>query len=1333
MLNIAIARQVLGVFVYRRFSFSQISKAFVAVVAAVALAGCEENPAKVLGDTWASNRDAPLLVKSAVGEGGKTQVVPIQTPRLELLSVARTSAKADVTFAQSERLDRRVQLRLESYATPSVLTALGVSKLNSIDFNSPVIQQLVASLPVARTGFRVIEDSGQFVLGDLLPNTVYRMSARACSEQITDKTCSSFGSYRYFATWPPSLDSTRHQLTVVPTLTLAEIAWEPTIGADYYKLYRRDISAGSANFKLLNAAVTTFSYSDKTVIPGSTYFYRLEPCQASYAQEIACSSVVYTDQQTSIPNLPQVQVVAAGGFEEVTVIYTTLNTKELPLYQLQRCDSAYQNCRDISYIDENTQERQQDYRFNDTNLKSDTTYYYRQRACTDKQSSLCTSWSLAQAKTLQNDSLSVKDFKLVSRTPTTLDLKWSYTGSQVSDKFVVYYEAEGTEQSQSVAIKTDPRTERTYSLTGLQPDTRYKLRVSHCVASGVCGASNTIFERTLKDMSVYDHKGKVDSATGESLNPNAINPPTVVDLDADTITFAAVAPDGTEHVFDILDKNGKPVVQGTTKKQLASLIPKLDITSSPYKVESKLCQELVTPKNCSGLTVQFFSLQPSPVKISGSVVAINPLIADINYTLTSPTEGVTSYKISWKPINGSSFSPVEEVPASRASGVLSKKLYTNAIDGNTVKFVLKAQACVGTKCSVEQQTTVEGEKKVFDYDLTAVVSTVPQSGSSDRPYQARLAWDDMKVDYYRVSYIGSNGREVILDGNLAGTTTNFTDSPLGKGEERTYKVVGCLRSSQCTPAITKKAVTPNPGASILTVGEVDSTKASVVWKLQGNTSSTRYKVFLRTKGFSTFGLVEDRQRVNNPGDTLGYTFTNLTPGKDYEVRIEDCYQSLCIASNTVSIYTPLDLGNKSADVLSLTRDTIAFNQNAPLGAQHVYTIYDKNNNKVVGPNTMEQARGTFSPPLSFKGSAYTVENKLCDKRRTDVCGSVSTKQFAIVPTIDSATVRADVGTLQNAQLLYQLQGPAETNKYLLAWRSMPQGNWSNDISFNSGSGVLSGRLPYNKSGYQVRVRACVDNNCSQPRIEDVAGVTLPLPDVDSQNASVRADRNNSNNDEMSITASGRSNDKLPIKKFEVEWRPQNGSYSRVSFPVEANTNKITNQVIADLPRSKDGYQVRLRACLDTTTNFCGAWSSETRVAPASLSLNKVALQPLSSTLNVADTRQIAASCLANNSPSYESKLTNVVTVNSSGVVTALAKGQATVVVTCNAVGAYKKDQKSLVFVVNPTPNSVRLNTSTLNVKVNETKGIGASCIVGVPSYASSNTNTRLRSTPALGK
>ena len=252
---------------------------------------------------------------------------------------------------------------------------------------------------------------------------------------------------------------------------------------------------------------------------------------------------------------------------------------------------------------------------------------------------------------------------------------------------------------------------------------------------------------------------------------------------------------------------------------------------------------------------------------------------------------------------------------------------------------------------------------------------------------------------------------------------------------------------------------------------------------------------------------------------------------------------------------------------------------------------------------------------------------------------------------------------------------------------------TNTATVNASTGQVTGR---NKGSVRIRVSCPAANGLDASSNE----VTV---NVESTPNSVRLNTS---------TLNVKVNETKGIDASCIVGVPSYASSNTNTATVNASTGQVTG-------RNKGSVRIRV-SC--PAANGLDASSNEVTVnvesTPNSVRLN-------TSTLNVKvnETKGIGASCIVG-VPSYASSNTNTATVNAStGQVTGRNKGSVRIRVSCPAANGLDASSNEVTVNVESTPNSVRLNTSTLNVKVNETKGIDASCIVGVPSYASSNTNT----------
>jgi hypothetical protein len=132
-------------------------------------------------------------------------------------------------------------------------------------------------------------------------------------------------------------------------------------------------------------------------------------------------------------------------------------------------------------------------------------------------------------------------------------------------------------------------------------------------------------------------------------------------------------------------------------------------------------------------------------------------------------------------------------------------------------------------------------------------------------------------------------------------------------------------------------------------------------------------------------------------------------------------------------------------------------------------------------------------------------------------------------------------------------------------------------------------------------------------------------------------------------------------------------------------------------------------------------SMKMTLVTGNISVSGVSVSPISSTLIVGNTRQLTAtvrpSAASNKAVTWASSDTGIVSVSASGLVTAMAAGNATVTVTTTDGGFIASSTIAVTAAPPVLPRSIRLNRTSLTIPIGQTSTL-------VPTFTPSNTTNK---------
>lgn len=205
--------------------------------------------------------------------------------------------------------------------------------------------------------------------------------------------------------------------------TSAKITWKKTSGAGLYAIYRSN-SKNTGYTLLTNVSNNKSSYTDKTVSPGTKYYYKL--CAVSRNVEGKMSKIVSVSiKPAAVKNLT---VKTAGG-KNVTLTWSASNGATI--YHIYRSTSSTKGYKEIGQTTELS--------YSNTKLTNGKTYYYRVYAIAGKINSNHT-----QVSYVNPSKVYVSSSTLALKPGETSNLTVSFKPSKVSDNSITWSSGDST-------------------------------------------------------------------------------------------------------------------------------------------------------------------------------------------------------------------------------------------------------------------------------------------------------------------------------------------------------------------------------------------------------------------------------------------------------------------------------------------------------------------------------------------------------------------------------------------------------------------------------------------------------------------------------------------------------------------------------------------------------------------------------------------------------------------------------------------------------------------------------------------------------------------------
>ena len=510
--------------------------------------------------------------------------------------------------------------------------------------------------------------------GGVAPGTAYTYQIRA-RNSVGDGAWSSGTSATTDATVPSNITTLSATGSATDATTGIDLTWTaPSAGGSPITSYSVQRLKAGGSWVTLPDTITTTSFSDTGLTPGTTYLYQVRAHNAKGASNWSNQADATTDSAApaAVAGMTATKD-ATNGVTEIDLAWTTPanNGEAITGYTLQRKAGAG------SYADISTNIAASATTYSDTGLMGGTKYTYRIRATNSIGDA---DWSNeASATTDTAVPSTIADLAATKNGARRVDLTW--TAPAANGEAITSYRLErkaGTGNYAQVSA-TIGVSDTSYSDTGLTPGTKYTYRLRTTNSIGNSEWSNEPFattdtavpdaitDLTATPLTTDPHRSvllkfTLPAANGAAIDrysvrrrPSVLNVPEVwnlvnpssVTIDGNTgsITMTTTIEPGTAYRFDIYVRNsvgdslGSNVATVTTEATAApSKITTLAATASATD-RTKIIVLSWTAPDANGEAISAYRLERKSGSGSFAHVPATIGVSDTSYSNTGLTPG----------------------------------------------------------------------------------------------------------------------------------------------------------------------------------------------------------------------------------------------------------------------------------------------------------------------------------------------------------------------------------------------------------------------------------------------------------------------------------------------------------------------------------------------------------------------------------------------------------------------------------------------------------------------------------------------------------------------
>ena len=256
-----------------------------------------------------------------------------------------------------------------------------------------------------------------------------------------------------------------------------DLSWDDNSSDEDNFIVERKEEGGSYSVIATLPANTT-SYSDTTVSPETTYYYRVK-AHNSWGDSGYSNVVNVTTPACGTPPSAPSNLTAEATSSDTIELSWTDNSDNEDGFKIERKEAGG-TYSEIATVSANTTS------YTDTGLNPNTTYYYRVKAYNSFGESSYSNEAHATTPPEGTPPSAPSDLAAEATSPTEVSLSWT-DNSDNEDGFKIERKQEGGTFS---VIATLPPNTTTYTDTGLTPDTTYTYRVRAYNSFGYSDYSN---------------------------------------------------------------------------------------------------------------------------------------------------------------------------------------------------------------------------------------------------------------------------------------------------------------------------------------------------------------------------------------------------------------------------------------------------------------------------------------------------------------------------------------------------------------------------------------------------------------------------------------------------------------------------------------------------------------------------------------------------------------------------------------------------------------------------------------------------------------------------
>jgi fibronectin type 3 domain-containing protein len=591
--------------------------------------------------------------------------------------------------------------------------------------------------------------------------------------------------------------------------------WNTVSGASGYNIYRSGSENGTYT-KVTTSAITAVTYTNTGLSPTTNYFYKVfavtggvEGMQSSIVSCTTLMSAPGNFRVTSVTdnsvNLAWNAVSEVNGYNiyrssNVNGTYTKLNSSMLS---------------DVSYTD--------------TNLSSNTNYYYKVSVITGGVESVLSGAVSGTTLLPAPDNL-----RVITVTDVSISLEWNTVSG--ASGYNLYRSA--SENGAYTKVNSSIITTVSYTNTGLSSTTNYYYKVC-AVTGGVDGMQSSFISCTtlmsapgnfrvtsatdnsinlawnaITGASGYNiYRSIVQNGTYTKLNTSIISVVSYSDTSLSSNTnyyykVCAVSSDGVESVMST-------AVSGTTLLSAPINLRVITVTDVSVSLEWNTLNgangyNIYRSGNENGTytkvnttlisAVSYTNTGISPdtnyyYKVSGvssgsvegvqtsAVSAVTLMPAPSNMRVTSVTD--SSMSLAWNTVNGANGYNIYRSNSENGtyskinSGTLFVTEYTDNVSPYTTTYYYKASAVFSG--GIEGMLSNIGSVMVLGSDLTEKLTWLRNNTVSNSIYIIELDSDAPNVSSFNLSYSGNNNIKIFLRGNGGMRTITLSGIIVGSG------------------------------------------------------------------------------------------------------------------------------------------------------------------------------------------------------------------------------------------------------------------------------------------------------------------------------------------------------------------------------------------------------------------------------------------------------------------------------------------------------------------------------------------------------------------------